>query len=57
MPNAADLAKLRTARDKIAEVFSSQVCDDDVYDNGNLDSMTTAIKEVETVISKLNKQT
>jgi len=54
MPES-NIQKLELARNKIADVFKNEV-EDDHFDNGNLDAMTHAIKELEIVIVKLKER-
>jgi len=47
--------KLRDARDKSAEVYEAEV-QDEVFDNGLLDTLNSAIKSLELAIKLLEKR-
>ena len=44
--------KLNDAKNKLAEVYESEVSDDK-YDNGNLDNINNAIKQTQLAIKEL----
>ncbi len=46
---------LKNCRDKVAEVFESEVKDEH-KDNGNLDSMTKIIKDLEDLTGKMKER-
>lgn len=50
-----DIEKAEDARDKMGEIFESQV-KDDVFDNGLLDMITTCTKDLELLIQKLKER-
>ncbi len=50
-----DLEKLKTARDKIAQVYKDEACDEH-HDNGNLVNMHQAIIHIEQAIQILKKR-
>ena len=52
MPEKTDIEKAEEARNNCGEIFENQV-KDDVYDNGLLDMITTATKDLEKLIQKL----
>ena len=55
MTTAEDILKVKDARDKMGEVFESQV-KDDIFDNGLLDLITNCTKNIETLIQKLKER-
>ena len=54
MTNEEDVAKLKDARNKVAEVYESQV-KDEVADNGNLTNLNNAILTINEVIIVVKK--
>ena len=50
-----NIDKLKDARNKLAEVYESEVMDE-VYDNGNLTTMNQAIISIEQAIKNLEKR-
>ena len=55
MTSRENIDKLKDARDKIAEVYESEV-QDDIHDNGNLTLMNNAIMFTEDSIQKLKSR-
>ena len=51
----SDIEKLKTARDKIAEVYESQATDD-LVDNGNLSALNNALLNINIAIKKIEQQ-
>ncbi len=46
MPANPNIARLETVKDLLAQVYEEEV-KDNVYDNGNLDNLNNAVKNVE----------
>lgn len=55
MPINLNIGKLDHIKDLLAKVYESEV-KDDVHDNGNLDSLNSAIKSVENVLRVLKQR-
>lgn len=51
----SDIEKLKTARDKVAEVYESQATDD-LVDNGNLSSLNNTLLNINIAIKSIEKQ-
>ena len=55
LPLNQDIEKLKDARDKLAAVYKNEATDD-VFDNGNLSTLNSAILNVENVIKMLEER-
>jgi len=51
----SDIEKLKTARDKIAEVYQNQAIDD-LSDDGNLSALNNALLNLNIAIKKIETQ-
>lgn len=50
-----NLGEMKTARDKLAQVYKDEACDE-IHDNGNLINIHQAIIHIETAIQILEKR-
>jgi len=55
MTNGDNIEKLKVARDKCAEVFEKEA-KDDIFDNGNLDSIHKAICNIQVAIKEIESR-
>ena len=55
MAEEDNLEKLKTARDKLAQVYKDEACDE-IHDNGNLINIHHAIIHTETAIQIIGKR-